>query len=481
LAAVLLLGTPTYTTANNAAKSVTATPTAGDLIVLVVANSGATSGTAPTDDNADGLGTYTLAETALLATSTHYLSVYIRDALIGSATSTIFTNNNTSNTGGGIAVLRVTGMTKTGATAEVQSAKQDSQAAGTPAPVMGAAVTTTNPVIMAAVVNDNSPGHDGTSGLVPRTSHTELVDQGYSTPTSGLYVTHINSGETGTTLTWGGAATAAYGALAVELDASSSGSSATATPTTGSAVAEGRAPGEYRELNQGGTVGLATLAGRAPTLALELTITPTQGLATLEGRTPSTYSELTVTPTQGTLTTEGRAPDEYRELTIAPTQGLAIVNGRTPTVVDSSAPVTATVEPGVGALTLAEQAPTLLPSTTVEPDVGAAVLYGQSVTLDAVSASATDTIRGHGGTRWRSRNYGPTYTDAELSVGATVAAGPTDPPDPLPPMPVVVAVLPQPELTTILDRVAALETKAARRARMRREDEELIQILMRVA
>jgi predicted outer membrane repeat protein len=155
VAAVIELGTDTFTTLAGA-KFLDATPAVGDLVVIVIANSAATAGTAPTDNNADGLGTYTLAETCVNKSSVDYASVYIRNALIGSATSTRFTNNNASNNGGGLCVLKVTGMTKTGATAKRQSAKQDNMSAGTPAPVLSSAALTTNPVV-GVVLNGTSP------------------------------------------------------------------------------------------------------------------------------------------------------------------------------------------------------------------------------------------------------------------------------------------------------------------------------------
>jgi hypothetical protein len=354
MAAVTLLGTPTLTTTNNATKAVTATPAAGDLIVLVVVNSGATAGTAPTDNNADGNGTYTLAETCLLSTATQYASVYIRDALVGSATSTVFTNNNTSNTGGGIAVLKVTGMSKTGATAKKQSAKQDSQSAGTPAPAMGAAVLTTNPVVMAAVVNDSSPGHDGTSGLVPRTSHGEVVDGGYSTPTTGLYVTTIDSGETGTTLTWGGAATASYGALAVELDASSSA------------------------ITLDGTGSQLTLTGGTASLTTNTRLTATGGALALTGGTATFAFNTRLAATGGALAlTGGEATLSYTDdVTLAGTGGALALTGGTATF-DLAQDITLD---GTGsALTLSGGSATT--ALTLVGDAGALALTGGEATL----------------------------------------------------------------------------------------------------
>jgi predicted outer membrane repeat protein len=217
VAAVIELGTDTFTTLAGA-KFLDATPAVGDLVVIVIANSAATAGTAPTDNNADGLGTYTLAETCVNKSSVDYASVYIRNALIGSATSTRFTNNNASNNGGGLCVLKVTGMTKTGATAKRQSAKQDNMSAGTPAPVLSSAALTTNPVV-GVVLNGTSP-----ATMLSRSAGgawSEWTDAGYSTPTTGVHVMASDSTETGATITWGSASSTGFGAVVVELDASS--------------------------------------------------------------------------------------------------------------------------------------------------------------------------------------------------------------------------------------------------------------------
>src|SRR5262245_7809752 len=132
MAAVTLLGTQTFDT-NSGTKTVTATPAVGDLIVLVTAHTGNTSSNAPTDNNSDGLGTYPLVETAVKASSADTMRFWIRDALIGSASSTVFTHAPGTSTGGGLGVLKVTGMTRAGAAAELKSGILSNQTAATPA------------------------------------------------------------------------------------------------------------------------------------------------------------------------------------------------------------------------------------------------------------------------------------------------------------------------------------------------------------
>lgn len=216
MAAVTLLGAVTYNTTSGT-KTVTATPAVGDLIVIITAHSGNTSVATPTDNNSDGLGTYTRINGALGASSADLLSVHIRNALIGSATSTIFTHAPGASSGGGLAVFKVTGMSRVGAVASRQTAKQENQAAGgTPTPVFGSAVLTTNPVI-GAVGNGTNP-----ATMTPRSSptYTERNDSGYNTPARGLETMSIDSGETATSIAWGGTSASAFADLVIELDAS---------------------------------------------------------------------------------------------------------------------------------------------------------------------------------------------------------------------------------------------------------------------
>jgi hypothetical protein len=208
---VSLLGTPTFTTASGT-KTVTATPVVGDLVVIITAHSGNTSAAAPTDSQTGG--TYTLVNSAVKAASADTMRVWVRDNLITSATSTVFTHAPGASTGGGLVVIDLQGMDKAGSSAIVKSAIQSNIASGTPAPVFASAVDTQNAVI-GAVFNASNP-----AALTPRTNFTELFDNGYNTPATGLEVISRNSGETGTTMTWGSTSPSAFASVVVELEAS---------------------------------------------------------------------------------------------------------------------------------------------------------------------------------------------------------------------------------------------------------------------
>lgn len=213
MATVTHLGATFNTTAGN--KTVVATPAVGDLIVVVTACSGLAPGSTNVVDN-NSSGTYTQVGTARTGFSTTgLLQVWIRDSFIAAASSTTFTAQQPSSTGGGLSVFKVTGMLRTGANAALQTAGQSTGTAGaTPAPAFAAAVNTANPVI-GGVGNGTSP-----ATLTPRASFTEGTDLGYSTPTTGLETMFRSSGETGTTMTWGSTSATAFASSVVELDTS---------------------------------------------------------------------------------------------------------------------------------------------------------------------------------------------------------------------------------------------------------------------
>lgn len=214
MAAVTLLGSVTFDT-NSGTKTVTATPAVGDLIVIITAHGDNTSAATPTDDQS---GTYTTILNSKMDTNAHTMMFHVRTALIPAASSTIFSHAPGTTTGGGLAVLKVTGMTRVGASAALQNAKQENQAGGTtPAPVFGATPQSGNPVIGAVFIDNANP-----AGISPRSSpaYTELADVGYDTPKEGLEIMSIDSGETSATITWGGNATQIYCDGVIELDIS---------------------------------------------------------------------------------------------------------------------------------------------------------------------------------------------------------------------------------------------------------------------
>lgn len=199
---------------NSGNHAVAPTPALGELIIVIVAHTGSVATPTVSDNNADGKGSYTLISPACVkATSADAMFVFVRNALIGSATATTITAVQGTTTGGGIVAFRVSGMWRTGARAIRQVAVQQNQGAGTPAPVLTQAALTTN-MLIGAVFNATSP-----ATMTARTSFTERNDVGYATPTTGLETITRDTGETGTTQTWGSASGSAFCSIMVELDA----------------------------------------------------------------------------------------------------------------------------------------------------------------------------------------------------------------------------------------------------------------------
>lgn len=221
LAAVTSLGSTYNTTAG--AKTVVATPAVNDHIFVIVQLSGVSTTPTLTDNNSDGLGTYTKVGSTFSNSGTvKAVMGFVRDAAVGSATSTTWTMTPSGDNGGGLQVLKTTSMSRYGSTSVLQSTGQSNQAGGTtPAPVFGAAVNTSNPVIT-GLVNASNP-----AAITPRSSpaYTEQVDTGWNTPASGVENSSVDSGETATTITFGGTSASTFSDYAVELDTS-------AAPTT---------------------------------------------------------------------------------------------------------------------------------------------------------------------------------------------------------------------------------------------------------
>lgn len=207
------------TTAGN--KTVVATPALNDLIVVIHGMSGWASGddSVVTDNNAGGGGTYHRIGTATVPMSTGggtagALWISIRNALISSATSTTFTVTNTGDTGGGLTVLRFSGMSRVGSAAVKQSVGEDNQTENPPTITFAATTDTNNPVILACF------GEDNPASLTPPTGFTEAEDTGYATPTSGVEICWDDAGNAATLFSWSGGALIDHNEVGLELDTS---------------------------------------------------------------------------------------------------------------------------------------------------------------------------------------------------------------------------------------------------------------------
>lgn len=212
------------TTAGN--KTAALTPAVNGLLVVVAGQSGIITPGTVADDRG---GTYTFILSCVRSASNSYGAIYVRNQLVTSAVlHTVTLTTGGADTGGGLNVFEFSGMTRTGSGAVRQSGKEDNKTTGTPTCVLsvGAALTT-NPLLGATVVILNPAAE------TPPTGWTERQDVGYATPTSGLETATIDSGFTGSSVVWGAASSAAYGAMAIELDASATGAASLVLPTRG--------------------------------------------------------------------------------------------------------------------------------------------------------------------------------------------------------------------------------------------------------
>lgn len=190
------------------------TPAAGDLLVVVSEVSGSIDA-APTCTSSVGGKTYSFSNLQQQA-ATHQTMVFIADQL-ATAVSQTATVSVAADAGTAciVTVLRVSGMTKTGLTARMQWATPGSGSASvTPTVVFGAAVNTNNPVVVALRCSTAA------LAVTPPTNYTEHTDSATTTPVGSQETATRDSGETGTTITWGGLASTAWISIGIELDAS---------------------------------------------------------------------------------------------------------------------------------------------------------------------------------------------------------------------------------------------------------------------
>lgn len=200
------LNTTSYATGNY-------TPAAGDLIFVFVTATGTTAA-APTLVDSQA-GTYTLVATALKNVSADRLYAFVADQAALALSQTItFDCSADAATGCVIQAARVSGMTLLGVSAVRQFQVVSNQLNGTtPEAIFSTSVDTGNPTL-GLVGNNTNP-----AGVTIPTGWSVVQDHGYGSPSTGAGCCRRDSGFTGTTMTWG-AASSAFGAIIVELDAS---------------------------------------------------------------------------------------------------------------------------------------------------------------------------------------------------------------------------------------------------------------------
>jgi hypothetical protein len=497
------------------------TPAVGDLIVVCASFPGTTAPGAVTLTSSIGGNTFSRVVSASWPTTpANYGLIFVADQLIIAgediAQSVTISYTADEGTGSNLAILKVTGMTKVGTAAVRQSGSDNDRSSGaTPTvPLSVGAALTTNPLIGATVVLLN-PGAIGTPS-----GWTQRANISHASPNNALTADSIDSGFTGNTVTW----STTYGqvgcAVAIELDASST-STGTAAPTSGLAQAVGQIPGLGRELQRAIGLGAAAIVGQIPGEQKILHQTGTAGLATIAGLAPTLATERAISPAVGSIGTVGQIPDEYRELNQAVGVGLALFGGQVPNVLSG---VNGESAAGAGLLTLAGLAPGLEAELAQPVGVGAATIAGQApglgtellqpvgtgpLTIEGLAPTLvgeapaeldlpievglltvtglvpiilTEDVRGHITARKRRSRYYGQIPEASDSHIATVVVEP-------PPVPAITVALADYQDGGVLTidttdaelELGRIETRRAAIARQRREEEELMAILMRAA
>lgn len=190
------------------------TPTLNDLLIVWVQVADSADTGIGSLTSSVGLG-FILGTTAAYNGSTYKLFQYVSTARVSNAAAgqtVTWDGVSDEGTGSIISVYAVAGMSRAGENAIRQAARQQNQAAGTPAPGFPASCLTGNPTL-GAIANVTNP-----AGLTQPASWTEGNDSGHGAPASGLEAVFRNSGFTGTTITWGSASASVFASIAIELD-----------------------------------------------------------------------------------------------------------------------------------------------------------------------------------------------------------------------------------------------------------------------
>ncbi len=191
------------------------TPAANDLIVVFAGVNGSTATDWLVTDSVGG--TFTKITRALYVAGADIVELWVATALAAASSRTItYAHASGTATGGFIQPLRVSGMTRVNSAAVRGFGNQNNQAAAsTPAPGLGAAALTGNPVISCVANSTNPPSITVPSGFTSR------FNLGHTAPVRGQITASDDSGFTSATVTWGGTSATAFGSIAVELDTSS--------------------------------------------------------------------------------------------------------------------------------------------------------------------------------------------------------------------------------------------------------------------
>jgi hypothetical protein len=189
------------------------TPAADDLLVVIVGANGSRAAASLTSD-VSGDTFVEFARRDFGTTSSIY--AYVAEQL-ATNTPQVLTWDCTGDAFGaaGYAVIRYSGVTRTGLAAILQSAEDNGGSGETPECIFASSALTGNPTLAAFFIAVNT-------AITEPSGWTELNDTGGTS--RRIETANRDSGFTGTTITWGGAAGAGtWGAITAEIDTSAAG------------------------------------------------------------------------------------------------------------------------------------------------------------------------------------------------------------------------------------------------------------------
>jgi hypothetical protein len=209
----------TADTGNTPNASGAFTPAVGDLLIVFVLASATVENPGALTSSVGGF-TFTQAARVAYGGSTHTGYCFVSDALVSSAISQTVTFDPVDPANGTVIfVCRVSGISKTGATAIRQSITRPNVGAGTdttPDVTFGASCLTGNPTLVFICMDNGATS----ANITEPTGWAEAADTGYLTPNMGAEYATRDSGFTGTNVAWGSTIALAWGAIGVEIDAS---------------------------------------------------------------------------------------------------------------------------------------------------------------------------------------------------------------------------------------------------------------------
>jgi hypothetical protein len=189
-------------------------PTAGSLMLAFTFSSGTAVGFGTFSTN-NGIAFVKAGTSAAAGGNAHALHCFVATSTSNAVSQTAtFNSVGDQSTGNIIFIFEVIGASGTGTSAIEQTAKQDNQAGpSTPAPAFSVAASSANVIAGCVGIEGANP-----ATITEPSGWTERGDTGYATPTTGAEYATLNSGFSGTTVTWG-SSESIYCSMIVEIKA----------------------------------------------------------------------------------------------------------------------------------------------------------------------------------------------------------------------------------------------------------------------